>query len=97
MVGAYLSDLRRVKGMSEMARKGSWGSEVRRYAQRGEGTLITLHCTVCMLCQDELLYKKLVKRFRYKVVRPNSEGLVHMYHSRFKDWSKSSDVRETDA
>jgi hypothetical protein len=29
MVAAYVSDIVSVKGMTEMARKGSWGMEVR--------------------------------------------------------------------
>lgn len=40
--------------------------------------------------EDELLYKKFVKR-QYRIARSNADGLVHLYHSRFKDWSKTAD------
>ncbi len=43
------------------------------------------------LLQDELMFKKFVRE-GYEIARPNSQGLVHMYHSRFKDWSKTDDV-----
>ena len=39
--------------------------------------------------EDDRMYNKLVKRFN--ITRFAAPYLVHMYHSRVKDWSRSDD------